>query len=53
MSRRRHPKLRVGRKPMSTNLKPGTKQMILAAIRVWEIKNGIPHYPSVWGRNRV
>jgi hypothetical protein len=53
MSRRVMPKLRVGRKPETTHLKPGTKAMILAAIRMWEIKNGIPHYPSVWGKNRL
>lgn len=50
--RRVMPKLRVGRKPETTNLKPGTKALIIAAVRIWEIKNGIPQYVSVWGRNR-
>ena len=52
MSRRVMPKLRSGRKPLSTQIGRGTKQLILAAIRAWEIKHGIPHYPSVWGKRK-
>lgn len=48
MSRRVMPKLRSGKKPMSTNLLKGTKKLLVAALRAWELRNGYTPAPSVW-----
>jgi hypothetical protein len=50
MRHRTLPKIRCGCKPLSTTLGRGTKSLLLAALTVWEIKQGIPQFPSAWTR---
>jgi hypothetical protein len=38
------PKIKCGRKPESTYLRNGTKSLLLAALRVWELRNGHHSY---------
>jgi hypothetical protein len=38
------PKKTCGRQPESTYLRDGTKGLLLAALRVWELRNGHRSY---------
>ncbi|MEY2489831.1 MAG: hypothetical protein QOC70_1773 [Verrucomicrobiota bacterium] len=51
MSRRALPKPMSGKKMQFGILPHGTKSLLDAALKVWELRNGFTPLPSHWQRN--
>jgi hypothetical protein len=51
MSKRVLPKITTGRKMRFGILPRGTKGLLDAALKVWELRNGFTPLPSVWEKN--
>ena len=51
MRKRTLPKLITGRKMRFGILPRGTKRLLDAALKVWELRNGLRPTPSAWERN--
>lgn len=51
MSRRALPKPTAGKKMAFGILPHGTLRLLNAALKAWELRNGLSPLPSVWERN--
>jgi hypothetical protein len=51
MNKRALPKSTAGHKMRFGILPRGTKHLLDAALKVWELRNGFTPLPSVWERN--